>query len=195
MGNPHKRWLVCECVCVCLWACLWVQLLAGNGHELDSLSEVQRGRGWRRSGRWTERWRGGSRDRLLFCDGCTHPPVSPGLFQQRVREMAPPRGGKTHWFYTSNQVISVVPESCSPWPSYLLSRNVSVSAGGGSSLWLAIGRDIEEVPDQNGVVVRTAYDLELIKLEAEHTARVLLKRKEEREKKRSYNNRAQKQGF
>lgn len=59
--------------------------------------------------------------------------------------------------------------------SYLLSRNVSVGAGGRPSLWLAIGRDVQEVPNQNGVVVRTADDLKLIKLEAEHAARVLLK--------------------
>ena len=58
---------------------------------------------------------------------------------------------------------------------YLLSRNVSVGAGGRPSLWLAVGRDVQKVPDQNGVVVRTADDLKLIELKAEHAARVFLK--------------------
>lgn len=84
---------------------------------------------------------------------------------------------KSVYFTNDGQVRSRRPEACLSRPSYLLSRNVSVSAGGGSSLWLAIGRDVEEVPDQNGVVVRTAYDLKLIKLEAEHAARVLLQEK------------------
>lgn len=57
---------------------------------------------------------------------------------------------------------------------YLLSRNVRVGAGGRPSLWLAVGRDVQEVPDQNGVVVRTADDLKLIELKTEHAARVLL---------------------
>lgn len=56
---------------------------------------------------------------------------------------------------------------------HLLSRNVRVGAGRRSSLWLAVRRHIQEIPDQNGVVVRTADDLKLVKLQAENTARVL----------------------
>lgn len=56
---------------------------------------------------------------------------------------------------------------------HLLSRNIRVSAGGGSAFGLSVGRDVQEVPDQNCVVVRTADYLELIELQPENAARVL----------------------
>lgn len=56
---------------------------------------------------------------------------------------------------------------------HLLSRNVRVGAWGGPALWLPIGRDVQEVPDQDSVVMGTADNLELIKLETENASRVL----------------------
>lgn len=67
--------------------------------------------------------------------------------------------------------------------AYLLSRNVRVGAGRRSSLWLAVRRHVQEIPDQDGVVVRTADDLKLVKLQAENTARVLLQKKKKEGKK------------
>lgn len=56
---------------------------------------------------------------------------------------------------------------------HLLSWNVGVGARGGPTLWLPIGRNVQEVPDQDSVVMGTADYLELIKLEPENTSRVL----------------------
>lgn len=47
---------------------------------------------------------------------------------------------------------------------YLLSGDVCVRARGRPALSLSIGRHVQEIPDEDGVVMGTADDLELIKL-------------------------------
>lgn len=57
---------------------------------------------------------------------------------------------------------------------YLLSGYICIRAGRRSSFRLPIGRHVEEVPDKDSVIVGTADDLELVKLEPEHSARMFL---------------------
>lgn len=57
---------------------------------------------------------------------------------------------------------------------YLLSGYIGIRAGRRSSFSLAIGRHIEEVPDEDSVIMGTADDLELVKLEPEHSAWMFL---------------------
>lgn len=180
----------------CVFVCVSASVSASHWQAMGTSSRVcqnGQGAGWQGwSGRWTERWRGGSRDRLLSvmdapinlsalgsskkrCGGWRHlKGEEKSLNSHKVAGtwawcsvLYILNGG---WIKTSKSMFM-----CARLPSYLLSRNVGVGAGGGPSLWLAIGWDVEEVPDQNGIVMRTAYDLKLIKLEAEHAARVLLK--------------------
>lgn len=58
---------------------------------------------------------------------------------------------------------------------YLLSGDVCIRARGRPALSLSIGRHVQEVPDEDGVVMGTADDLELVKLQPKHAPRVLLK--------------------
>lgn len=100
-----------------------------------------------------------------------------GSSKEKVREVAPPVGeGKracnqtlTDWTCIQTNVWTNIFSLL-----YLLSRNICVGAGGRPPLWLAVGWDVQEIPDQNGVVMGTADDLKLIKLKAEHSSRMLL---------------------
>lgn len=159
-----------------------------NGHKLESLSE-RAGR-WRWQGAWWEVDREMTRRKerrwlLSMMDA----PISQSALGSSKEGCGGWRhlGGKNRassHTHRSNLMCNAggfyrkvlwAECECVCASLHLLSRNVSVGAGGRPSLWLAIGRDVQEVPDQNGVVVRTADDLKLIELEAEHAARVLLK--------------------
>lgn len=56
----------------------------------------------------------------------------------------------------------------------MLSGYIGIRAGRRPSFRLPIGRHVEEVPDKNSVIMGTADDLELVKLEPEHSARMFL---------------------
>ncbi len=68
------------------------------------------------------------------------------------------------WWMTENSGLCV----------YLLSGDVCICPWGRSPLRLAIGGDVQEVPYKDRVVMGTANNLELIKLQSEHTSRMLL---------------------
>lgn len=178
---------VLTCVCVSVCAChgiggKWGTSLrvCQNGQEV----EVARA-GWEVDREMTRR-----KEKMGSFPRWTHPsanqpwapPIKGGWRHLGTRKKSAVTHWSAQWASTYSHIHNLM---CNAYMNththtfvqsvYLLSRNVSVGAGGRPSLWLAIGRDVQEVPDQNGVVVRTADDLEFIKLQAEHAARVLLK--------------------
>ena len=61
---------------------------------------------------------------------------------------------------------------CAAWAS---SRDVRVSPLRGRARLRRVGlRHVEEVPDEDGVVVRAAHDLKLVELKTENTTRMFL---------------------